>query len=219
VNIRDIEKQLRSEIAAHPRKAIVLGIMMAVGLCFWAPRFYGWLNVSKEGQQSTAAMKVQATTSSEQTASGGQSNANKEVKPSQHRWKEVLQWIHDDPRTSPAPALTAIRDPFHVRKEAVEKPAAEEPATVKPVPVSPMSLGMALTSTIVAQDGGIARIGGSIYSLGQAVEIAKEGRSYKFVLTEIHDRRVVLEMEGEQFELNIPEPGASSRMVLGKVAK
>ena len=210
---------MRSEITAHPRKAIALGIMMAVGMCFWAPRIYGWLNASKEGQQSPAEVKVQATTSPEQAGTIGQSNANKEVKASKHHWKEVLNWITDDPRTAPAPPLTAMRDPFHVRKEAVEKPAIEEAATVKPVPVSPGSLGMTLTSTLIGQNGGIARIGGRMYSLGQTVEMAKEGHSYKFVLTEIDDRRVVLEMEGEKFELNIPEPGASSRMVLGKVAK
>jgi hypothetical protein len=30
---------------------------------------------------------------------------------------------------------------------------------------------------------------------------------------------VVLEMEGERFELSIPEPGTSGRMVLGTVEK
>ena len=146
-------------------------------------------------------------------------SANKENKPLQHRWKEVLKWMNNDPLTSPAPALTSDRDPFQGRKDVVEKTVIEETPPVKAVPVSPASLGMSLTSTLIGQNGGIARIGGRTYNLGQAVETEKDGRNYKFVLTEIHDRRVVLETEGEQFELSIPEPGASSRMVLGTVEK
>jgi hypothetical protein len=219
VNISDLEKQFRSEIASNPRKAIVLGIMVAVGLCFLAARLHGLLSESSDTQGVPVGAQVVTTTSPEQAASVSQSLANKEVEPSQHDWKEVLKWRSTDPRTSPAPPLAAMRNPFHVRKEATEKPVVEEPVAAKPVPVSPTSLGMTLTSTIVAQNGGIARIGGKVYNLGQAVEIAKEGRDYKFTLTEIHDRRVVLEMDGERFELNIPEPGASSHMVLGTIAK
>jgi hypothetical protein len=219
VNLQDLNKQLRTEITAHPRKAVILLIMMVVGLCFWAPRFYGWLNASTAEQQLPAGDRGQTATTSEHNGAGDRSIANKESKPSQHRWKEVLKWINNDPRTSPAPPLAEIRDPFHVRKALVEKSVVEEPATVKPVPVSPTSLGMSLTSTVIWQNGGIARIGGKMYSLGRAIEITKEGHSYKFVLTEIQDRRVVLEMEGEKFELNIPEPGASSHMIMGTVAK
>ncbi len=90
---------------------------------------------------------------------------------------------------------------------------------MKAPPASPASLGMALTSTIIGPNGGIARIGGRTYNQGQTIEAVKEGRNYKFVLSEIHDRKVVLELEGESFELSIPEPGTSGRMVLGTVDK
>ncbi len=158
-------------------------------------------------------------TSPAQTNSAGDASADKENKPLQHRWKEALNWINNDPRTCPAPALTLDRDPFQEPKKTIDKTAIEEEAKAKTPPVSPASLGMALTSTLIGQNGGIARIGGKTYNLGQTIEVQKEGRSYKFVLAEIHDRRVVLQMEGEQFELSIPEPGTSSRMVLGKVEK
>ena len=85
--------------------------------------------------------------------------------------------------------------PIPGAKEAVDK-ITEEPA-VKAPPASPASLGMALTSTIIGPNGGIARIGGRTYNQGQTIEAVKEGRNYKFVLSEIHDRKVVLELEGE----------------------
>jgi hypothetical protein len=127
--------------------------------------------------------------------------------------------MSNDPRTRPAGQLTITRDPFQGPKDAIAKAAMEEQTKTKAPPASPASMGMTLTSTIIGPKGGIARIGGRTYNQGQSIETEKEGRNYKFVLSEIHDRRVVLEMEGERFELSIPEPGASSHMVLGTVEK
>jgi hypothetical protein len=219
VNIHNLSKQFKHEIAAHPKKAIVLGLMMVVGLYFWIPHFFVWINKSKEDARSSAGTQIAVETSPGQTNPADNLSANKENKPLQHPWKEMLKWMNNDPRTRPAQALTVVRDPFQGPKATIDKTAIEEQANVKAQPVSPASLGMALTSTLIGQNGGIARIGGRTYNLGQTIETVKEGRNYKFVLTEIHDRRVVLEMEGERFELSIPEPGTSSHMVLGAVEK
>ena len=154
-----------------------------------------------------------------QTNSANNATDNKEIKPLRYSWKELVKRMNNDPRTRPAEQLTIDRDPFQGPKDAVVKAAIEEQVNVKVPPTSPASLGMTLTSTIIGPKAGIARIGGRMYNLGQTIETEKEGRNYKFVLTEIHDRRVVLEMEGEHFELKIPEPGTSSHMVLGTVDK
>jgi hypothetical protein len=215
VNIRNISKQLKHEIAAHPKKTIVLGIMMVVGLYIWMPHFLGWINKTEDGPRSTSGTKVAGNMPPGRTNAADNLNAKKENRPLQYSWKEVLKWMDDDPRTRPAQQLTIDRDPFQGPKDAIDK-TLEEPE-VKAPPVSPASLGMALTSTLIGPNGGIARIGGRTYNQGQTIEAVKEGRNYKFVLTEIHDRKVVLEMEGESFELSIPEPGTSGRMVLGTI--
>ncbi|MGA2061939.1 MAG: hypothetical protein ABSG67_15745 [Thermoguttaceae bacterium] len=216
MNIQKISKQIKHEIAAHPKKAIVLGIMMVVGLFIWIPHVLGWLNKSEEGPKSSGT-QVAVNMSPGQTNSANNLSANKENKPLQYSWKEVLKWMNNDPRTRPAQQLTIDRDPFQGSKEATDE--TKEEAEAKAPPVSPASLGMALTSTIIGPNGGIARIGGRTYNQGQTIEAVKEGRNYKFVLTEIHDRKVVLELEGESFELSIPEPGTSGRMVLGTIEK
>jgi hypothetical protein len=181
------------------------------------PHFLGWINKSEEGPRSPSGTQVAVNKSLGQTNSADNLSGNKENKPLQYSWKEVLKWMNNDPRTRPAQPLTIDRDPFQGSKDAVDK-TIEEPE-VKAPPVSPTSLGMALTSTLIGPNGGIARIGGRTYNQGQTIEAVKEGRNYKFVLSEIHDRKVVLEMEGERFELSIPEPGTSGHMVLGTVEK
>ena len=190
---------------------------MVVGLYFWMPHFLGWINKSEEGPKSSSGTQVAANTSAGQTNSTDNLSANKESKSLQYSWKEVLKWMNNDPRTRPAQPLAIDRDPFQGPKDDIDK-TIEEPEVIAP-PVSPASLGMALTSTLIGPNGGIARIGGRTYNQGQTIETVKEGRNYKFVLAEIHDRKVVLEMEGERFELSIPEPGTSGRMVLGTVEK
>jgi hypothetical protein len=217
VNIQKINKQLKHEIASHPKKAIVLGIIIAVGLYLWMPHFLAWFNKTEEGPKSSSGTQVAVSTAPGQEKSVENLSANKEDKPLHYSWKEVLKWMNNDPRTRPAQQLTIDRDPFQGSKDAIDE-SKEEPE-VKAPPVSPASLGMALTSTIIGPNGGIARIGGRTYNQGQTIEAVKEGRNYKFVLSEIHDRKVVLELEGESFELSIPEPGTSGRMVLGTVEK
>jgi hypothetical protein len=219
VNIRDLSKQLKHEIAIHPKKAVVLGILTAVGLFFWVPLFWRWANKSNEDSQLPAGNQAVVIASSGQTNSVDNLTANKENKPLRYSWKEVLKRMSNDPRTRPAEPLTIARNPFQGPKEAIDKAALEEQAKAKAPPATPASLGMALTSTLIGSKGGIARIGGRIYNQGQTIEMEKEGRNYKFVLSEVHDRRVVLEMEGERFELSIPKPGTSSHMVLGTFEK
>ena len=213
VNIQNLSKQLNHEIAANPKKAIFLGILMAMGLYFWVPLFWGWMHKGKVGPESSAGAPAVVNALQGQTNSADNATANKENKPLRYSWKEVVKRMSNDPRTRPAEQLTIARDPFHGTKDASAKAAMEEQVNIKVPPASPASLGMALTSTIIGPKGGIARIGGRTYNLGQTIETEKEGRNYKFVLAEIHDRRVVLEMEGERFELSIPKPGTSSHMV------
>jgi hypothetical protein len=224
VNIQDLGKQLKREITLHPKKAVVLGIVLLLMLYFWIPLLWEWNNKSKElpnGTQ-TAANTSPGPTNSTNNLSINSLSANKENKPLRYCWKEIVKWMDNDPRTRPAEPLTINRDPFQSPKEMAEKAdkiALEEQAKAKAPPVTPASLGMALTSTIIGAKGGLARIGGRTYNQGQTIEMEKEGRNYKFVLLEIHDRRVVLEKEGEHFELSIPEPGTSGRMVLGTAGK
>ena len=56
VNIQNLSKQLNHEITANPKKAIFLGILMAVGLYFWVPLLWGWVHKDKVGPESSAGV-------------------------------------------------------------------------------------------------------------------------------------------------------------------
>ena len=114
------------------------------------------------------------------------------------------------------PPLSNTRDPFQKLKSAVAETKVEEEASPKPPLRTPASVGMMLTGTIIGPQLRIARIGGKSYREGQTIEVVREeDKSHvSFTLLEVHDRRAVLESQGERFELAIPEPSKSGKMEL-----
>ena len=44
VKFARLGKQLRREIKAHPGKATLLALLLAVGVYYWAPVVHGWLS-------------------------------------------------------------------------------------------------------------------------------------------------------------------------------
>jgi hypothetical protein len=111
------------------------------------------------------------------------------------------EFMQNCPRTMTAPTLTTAIDPFEMPTIEVARPNA--PA------VAPTAAGLALTSTIIGPQRRIAQINGKTYAVGQTVESVKESGSAAFKLVEVQPRRAVLEANGQQFELLIPEPGRS----------
>ncbi len=71
-----------------------------------------------------------------------------------------------------------------------------------------------MTSTIISPQRRVAQISGEIYSVGQMIDVVsdKESQSVKYKLIEVEARRAVLEAEGQQYELTIPEPGKSGKI-------
>jgi hypothetical protein len=218
VNIERLSKQLINDFVTNPKKAILLGILIAVGLFFWLPAFWGWIRKDTIVPESSAVAQTMVNASPTQTIAGENTIDNNGDKSRHYSWKASLKLMRNDPRTRPAGPLTITHDPFHVPKEEIVHSPTEDQAKPQE-PISPASLGMVLSSTLIGPNGAIARIGGKTYNRGQIVKVEKEGRHYEFIVTEIHDRRVQLETEGKSFQLTIPEPTASSHMVLGTVEK
>jgi hypothetical protein len=220
VNIQKLGNILRVEIVNHPKKAVVFGLLAAVGLYIWIPMFWRWANKTKEDRLPQAGTQTAVSAAEAHDNSAGNSPVGKESKPSRFKWKEIVKRMDADPRTRPAEPLAATRDPFQRPREEIDRLEQEEKqAKVKPPVATPASLGMVLSSTLIGPAGQLARIGGKMYRRGQAIEMEREGNKYIFVLSEVHDGRVVLECEGERFDLFIPKPGSSGHMVLETVVK
>jgi hypothetical protein len=215
VDLQKIKNQLVHEASKNPKKAVFAGLLLVVGLYFWIPLVWGWMNKDCENVELPGA--TQTVINAQESPKNHETETTvKETEKTSLSWKALVRLINNDPRMHPAESLKINRDPFRDPRDAIAKKIdEEEQAKEKLPPASPASLGLNLTSTIIGPQGSIARIAGKTYSLGQTIEMRKEGRNFKFTITEIRDRRVLLEAEGESFELSIPEPGNSDRMVFG----
>jgi len=237
VKLRKVVKQLRREFVADPKKGVVLGLLGVVALWFWAPMVSGWL-APKESTADVAA--VVATTES------GEAVATGKTAESQHNWEELVEWIENDPQMSPAelrrretfaniwrwwplsdPA-SQPRDPFQIpqsltaqtqpENEAEAESEQENEAAIAVGDVTPQGLGLLLSGTLVGRDRAVARIGGKTYRAGNTVAVTKDGQQIVFELVEVHPRRIVLQRDGEQYELSIAGPGDSGQIELVKRA-
>jgi hypothetical protein len=215
VNLQRIKNQIVLEAHKNPKKAVFAGLLLAVGSYFWIPLLWGWMNSSRENVELPSATQTVINVQEDQKNQETESSI-KENKKARLSWKELVKLINNDPQTHPAESLTITRDPFRDPRDMIaKKMEVEEQIKEKLPPASPASLGLNLTSTIIGPQGSLARIAGKTYSLGQTIEMQREGQNYTFTIMEIRDRHVLLEAEGERFELRIPEPGKSDRIVIG----
>lgn len=209
VNLGKIGKRLRREAIANPKKAAFLGLATLVALYFWAPLVWGWIARSDQSA-ATAKIAVPMAAVPSPVTVPSQPAAKKAS------WPQIVQWMHDDARTMTTPPLMLARDPFEASTTEMAEATAVELPKSKPQAITPTAAGLALTSTIVGPQRRIAQINGKTYSVGQSVEVAKdkEALAAAFRLIEVHTRRVVLEADGQRYELEIPAPGKSGRIEL-----
>jgi hypothetical protein len=214
VNLASLGKKLRREATKNPKKAALLGLMAIVAVWFWIPLVGGWIGKGNK-DMPTAAAKPDGTPMAAAAATPADPAAEavaKKAVPDRPSWQQIIQWMHNDPRTMTAPSLTIQRDPFEVPKIETAKTKAEEKP--KPPKITPTAAGLALTSTIIGPQRRVAQINGETYVVGQTIARVKEKQAdgVIFKLVEVQPRRAVLEADGQRFELTIPEPGKSDKI-------
>ncbi len=218
-----LTRQLRRELTANPKKAGVLGLLGLVALYFWAPLVWGWV-VKEKPTNQPASSSVAANAPPPawaEVAKESPTTAEKETTTTPP-WDQLVEWIKQDPNTSPAGELGHLRDPFRaVGKEVAKTDPGEEEknkAAPKPQPVvvdaTPGELGLALSSTVIGSRRRAALINGRTYELGQTIKIDKDGQHIAFVLVEVHPWKAVLERLGKRYDLTIPRPATSGRIEL-----
>jgi len=237
VNLGKIKKRLKKEAAGHPVKAGVLGVLCLVAVWFWLPLVWKW----------TAGSKTPATADTAKESESPQvpgfsvmvapvAAANKEPTVPDVSWKQLIQWMENDPRNKSAeldcedqgPVATLLaewlrrspsdvegRDPFFRRRQL--QPAGTEAAGNRKVSeaqgapeISPDDAGAILTGIIAGPARGAAMISGRTYFEGEQVLLHKDGGSYMFQLDEVRPAGVVLIRNGIRYELNIPGPAEVS---------
>lgn len=219
MKLSKIAKQLRREALANPKKAGFLGLLAVVAIYFWAPLVMKWSGGqdTKFGTTASAASSTPNSTAMPSAASPSTSAAEKPKDPAHRRvkWNEVVQWMDQDPRTRPAGPLLLKCDPFQAVKAVPVAAVKHEAPKVVGREITPQSLGMVLSGTILGAGRSVARISGRNYEQGRPVEVvAKDGKSFAFVLTQVEAKRVVLERAGGQYELKIQPSKSSGRIEL-----
>jgi hypothetical protein len=221
-------------------KAAFLGAATLVACYFWIPLVKGWIAPSNPDTTTTTTETMTAPTAAAPAPvaatpavpaaapTPGPEGGSVENKPVGPSWLQIAEWMKNDPRTMTAPPLAIARDPFESPWAKVAEAKPVEAVKPKTPVITPTAAGLVLTSTIIGPQRRVAQINGRTYAAGQIIVAGKEKEAGKdknkerdkeslkiaFRLVEVQPRRVVLEANGQQFELTIPEPGKSEKIEL-----
>jgi hypothetical protein len=209
--VKRLVKRLRRELLANPKKGAILGVMVLVGVYFWAPLVAGWLGGKPSGTASpsaAASVPVMPGFTPSATAKTGEKAVV------ERPWYVLSQWMDRDQRKRPVGPQAGCRDPFHRVKEVVKK----EPETHEPPkkPIAAATLAIKLGGTVLGGARRVALVNGKIYREGDNVKLTGEGQSIVLKLVEVHARSAVLMLDGNRLELKMPAPLAGAIEVVKK---
>jgi len=217
MSLNKLARQLRREAMGNPKKAAILAVLVLVAVYFWGPLVWGWVapeEASGEPPNAKAEATAEPATFANTALAQSQELPDKEQKACPHPWTQLDEWMREDPMTTPAEEVTGWRDPFASALAVVEVDQ-HEAVQAAVAPVTPESLGVELSGTLIGPRRRVALIGGKAYRAGQTVTVDHAGRPIHLQLVEVHPRRIVLEWEGNRFDLAIPEQKTTGQIELG----
>ena len=172
MNFKRLGKQLRRELKVHPKKAVLLALLLAVGVYYWAPVLSGWF-FPKPMTTATQPARSLPTTTAPSTPSAAPAPVIS--------WQELVEGMKRDPLKAPAENVNQWRDPFRPSarqvaileqerqiRESLPKAAgkgaeaASKGIVVPPFELTPNTAGLSLTSTLVSSTQRMAQIKGTI---------------------------------------------------------
>lgn len=213
VKLDNLIRRLRREIAASPKKAAILGLLLLVAIWYWFPLVWGW--VAPESTPTAAAPAPQ-TVSTQVKDEGPTAPGSESKEANTHSWKQIAQWIESDPRTVALSDLQGRTDPFDPVQQPIEEENQQEKvnalAAAEPPDADPASLGLVVSSTVVGPRGQAALINGRTYRRGETVRLEHDGRAIDFKLVEIRADGVTLQRNNRPYDVRLPEPSLSGRL-------
>ena len=207
-----LAQQARRDLAANPKKAIILGLMLLVAAYFWGPLLWKWIAPAgkkggKEGQ-TALILEDDPAEASPQTKTGA-------AKP--FRWEKVRQLIRNDRLMAPATFEREWSNPFAPppgTAKSAGSAGAQSPAGTSaekmPVELTPQSAGLKLASVAIGPRRRTATISGYTYREGEMVTMEgaekQELAVPEFRLVRIEAQGVELEREGKTWWLEFEKP-------------
>lgn len=214
VNLDKLTKQLRRDMAANPKKAALLGLMVVVALYFWGPLAWKFVAAAQSKQRSTADMASLILTDDPAEASqpgkGGRGS-------SKFRWDKVRQLIRQDARMVSAKFDADWIDPFGKgntdKREVVVEDSAEDPAiaaaAAASLAIEPKDLGIVLGGVLIGPRTRVATINGESCREGDEISITPKGEPTSTIVLHVHRimrQSVQLEFNGRIFTLELTPP-------------
>ena len=217
VNLDKLAKQLRRDLAANPKKAAALGLMVAVALYFWGPLVWGWLHSeqSKKTGQSQLAHLI-LTDDPLEPADKAKSRSK-----ARFRWEKVRPLLAQDPRMVSATFDEVWIDPFGKPAAGAEDNGESQNASSKSTAAaaaaaeaSPAEMGLTLSSVAISPRRRAATISGERYFVGDEITVNSKDGSLpptKIRVATITAQEVELECNGKTITLRL----ARSRLANG----
>lgn len=205
-------KAIRRELAAHPKKAALLGLLVLAAAYFWGPIVWRQF-AGKPARQTNATLAAASFAPAPQGVASESERSNAPLP----RWDEIRKWREQDPLMRTVPFDPAWPEPFRGDPAALAAAAANSAASAgatSPL-ASPAEVGLVLESVIYGPTNRAAVIGGKIYREGAKV-IARPatGPAVEFELRRIDRRSVELVRHDKPYRLEFPMPklGDSERI-------
>ncbi len=193
-----LAKRLVKELQRGGKKTVVLGLLLLGGLYFWLPML--WKAVAPKpadpAQSAATSAPAMATNDVDPDEDAAPPSAVATVE-----WKSLIRRLENVPLLEPVALDELVRDPFDLgwirEKQAPPPTVTTEPAA--PAVADPLT-AMALSGVLVSSSGGAAIINSRVYRIGD--EIPRDG-PVRYVLKHILPDKVVLEREGNSFEMKV----------------
>jgi hypothetical protein len=216
VKLDKLSKQLRRDMAANPKKAAALGLMVLVALYFWGP--LAWKFFSARGGERKAKASLASLILTDDPEEPSQQNKGRGGR-SRFRWEKVRQLIRQDPQMSSATFDVAWIDPFGnmpggaVKQSEIESPV-EDPAVAAAAQaaaalVDPKDLGVTFGGVLIGPRRRVATINGEICREGDILSLnhkQDKSVSYQYRVFKIERDSVQLESGGRIFRLEFEHP-------------
>lgn len=214
VNLDKLNKQLRRDMAANPKKAALLGLMVLVALYFWGPLVWKFVAAKQSKQRSAADMASLILT--DDPVEAVQPGKSRGV--TKFRWDKVRQLIRQDSRMFSAKFDSAWIDPFgkadtdkrEVVAEALPDDSAVAAASAAAAQViDPKDLGIVLGAIMIGPRTRVATINGESCREGDIVTITAKGdatSTFEFRVHRIAKQSVQLAANGRIFALELTPP-------------
>jgi len=220
VKLDKFSKQLRRDIAAHPKKAALLGLMAFVALYFWAPLLRKFVSTAEKNGENVAAMPASLLSSSpvisQPISSRGAAKFN---------WEKAQDLIRRDSHMVSASFDPTWIEPFGSSRTTPGNESAEDETSARTAEVSeakavsmlaalqPQDLGIVLGGTMIGPRGRLATINGEPCREGDVIAVGlKTDKSvvFDFQVLKITPQSVQVGNSGKVFTLQLATPKLGS---------